>query len=347
MSARLYNQDLQPVPRFSRQWWPETLRTLAWVAVITLLIWVYADLHFTETRDVTVSLRVHVGEGNDVVLVTPADVVLQVRVDGNRHAIERLTARKLSYNAREMGAGTHPVDSVVLLKGLPDVRSAGVEVLSARPPTVEIGLETLRTVSAAVDLDLGDSPVDQVKIEPDHVDVLVPEPVAGRPVRVRTAPINLRDRSAGESVSLDNLELRPPDVPGARLKQQRTVKASFVVGQQAARKTFMVPIRVAQPREWVADNTWATYKLDAKDPLQWTREIAVAGPRIELDKLQPDQIDAYIVLTENDKKVLESWDEKTVRVKLLGDSGANTKLLEVVGPLPKVECRLVKRTAGP
>ena len=39
--------------RFSRPWWTEGFKTLLWVAVVTVLIWVYADMRFTDHRTLT------------------------------------------------------------------------------------------------------------------------------------------------------------------------------------------------------------------------------------------------------------------------------------------------------
>ena len=46
--TRLYS----PAPtRFSLGWWLDTLRSVFFTALIAMLIWVYADMEFTEDRD--------------------------------------------------------------------------------------------------------------------------------------------------------------------------------------------------------------------------------------------------------------------------------------------------------
>ena len=68
----------------------------------------------------------------------------------------------------------------------------------------------------------------------------------------------------------------PPGVTGASISPPR-VTVSFVVAQQAAPRRFTVTIGTVVPAEWLTGDTWSEYRLEKKDELEWTRQIAVTG----------------------------------------------------------------------
>ena len=78
--------------RFSRRWFYENFKTLLWVAAVTVLVWIYADLYFTDTRDLTGVLRIR-ADGEKLVLLSPQTIPLSFRVKGNRYAVDRFADR--------------------------------------------------------------------------------------------------------------------------------------------------------------------------------------------------------------------------------------------------------------
>ncbi len=55
--------------RFSRDWWISGARTLLWVAVVTILIWVYADMRFTDRRTLLATVRLSTAPGSQLTLM--------------------------------------------------------------------------------------------------------------------------------------------------------------------------------------------------------------------------------------------------------------------------------------
>lgn len=80
MSAKLAELEVPSPRRFSRGWWSQRLQTFGWVAVITLLIWVYADITKTEEDDIDLSVRLQVGSTGNMALLEPTGKVAIRRV---------------------------------------------------------------------------------------------------------------------------------------------------------------------------------------------------------------------------------------------------------------------------
>ena len=345
MCARLASYQLRPHRRFTRPWVLDQLRTAAWVAVITILIWVYADIYHTRERSVRATLEIHAGSADNVVLLSPAAVPLRLEVKGRRHAVDKFAGIRLSYDAaRELGPGRHAKQSVVdILRDLPAVRKAGVEIVTIQPEAIDIHLDTLvRIVGVRVKLDsAGGEPAD-VTIRPERVDLLIPAARAGEVntegLTISTETVDLRDKPAGEPIRMQ-VRLRRPDVAGCRLEPE-AVRVNFTVGQQVRQKEFTVTVRVQSPTSWLTDSTWSQYKLLVKDPLEWTKKLTVKGNRMDLDKLRAEDIEAYIILAEDDKRPMTSWLTRKVFVRLPEEIKAT------VGPVADVSFRLARQT-GP
>ena len=352
MIARRAAWQTTPPRRFSRRWFLDALRTAAWVAAITVLIWVYADIYFTKEDSATVTLRIHTDSDPDVALVAPyPDVKIQVhlKLRGRGYAVDQFGGMTLSYDAAKgREPGLYPkVDTAALLKSLPVVRNSGVEILSARPRAIPIHLEKLESIgTVAVRLDCINGQAVEVKLEPERVEVRVPSTLAEKyrkdKPEVVTRTADLADRPAGQRVTME-LALRRPDIPGCRLSH-RSVKAIFTVGHQPKRQQFTVPVTVLMPKNWLDDDTWSKYRLEAKPTETWMRTITVEGDPIDVDGLTAEKFRACIVLTEADKDRAREGAlpmPHEVNVEILQPS---VRLADE--KIPPVVCRLVKRS-GP
>ena len=103
--------------------------------------------------------------------------------------------------------------------------------------------------------------------------------------------------------------------------------------QPTDRKTLTVSVLALIPPAWTSDGTWEKYRLVGKTPMEWRKEITVSGSKKDLGKLKAADIDAYIVLREEDKKG-SSWWTGDVTVRLPAGQ------LKLVGEAPKVQYRL-------
>ena len=333
------------------------LRTFVWVAVITVLIWVYADIHFTAEEDISATLHILTGSADNIVLTSPNDASIRFRVKGKRNFIdrflERLSERKmmLPYDpARELGPGQHRERISEILTALPELRDLGLEIVWTRPRDIDIHLDRLIDIrDVPVKPDFSDVvPSGPVEVKPDRVCLRIPESqekniALPKQLTVPTKPITLGDDViAGDTKTVEVEVLPPPNISNASLIPNK-VTVTFKVGQRTDSKIFTVAVAVQSPMYWLTDGTWSKYELKAKPGENWTRQITVTGKSEDLEKLTLEKIQAYIVLTDSDLKPIGSWLPGDVKVQFPPD----LKVRLADEPVPPVSYRLEKRTAAP
>jgi len=323
MCARLASSEAPLPRRFSRPWFTDQLRNLAWVAAITCLVWVYADLHFTVTEDVKARLVITTASAaNPMVVMGPTEFRVSFRVKGNQHAITRLRNSRLEYDAAaELGPGVHRDLSTAAVLGRVDaLRDAPVKIMAVEEPeTITVTIEeTQRFAGVPVEPDyFGGEPGAPPRIAPDRVDLYVPVSQLGRVepdprLRVR---VDLTDYDPGEPVSRRFAVLPPARVAEAIVRPSEVV-VTLTVARQPARRKLTVAVDVQMPKDWLGGDFWGRYLLEGKDGrLEWTKDITVTGNRFDLEKLRPEDVRAYILLTEGDKRPVESWLERRVRIE--------------------------------
>lgn len=84
------NLPARGLPRFTRKWWIGGLYTFFWVAIITILVWTYADQEFTTDRELVVTVRLTTGDSTSHELKSADAHKITVQVQGNRDAVDRL-----------------------------------------------------------------------------------------------------------------------------------------------------------------------------------------------------------------------------------------------------------------
>ncbi|GAF97127.1 unnamed protein product, partial [marine sediment metagenome] len=85
--------DSLDVPRFSRRWWGGATRTLLPVMLVTTLIWVYADLEFTDTEEFSAKIRLTVGKTNGLELLSGSELAVTFTLRGNRSGLDAFRGR--------------------------------------------------------------------------------------------------------------------------------------------------------------------------------------------------------------------------------------------------------------
>ncbi len=354
MSAQRANSEKTHQRRLGREWLAGAVRTGLWVVIITVLIWVYADLQFTEERNVRATLQIHTGSSSNLVLVTPAeDVTVSFRVKGNRYSIDAFIARLASANwrlrydaARDLDPGSHVERTTDVLGRLIELREAGLQVVSANPRNFGVHLDRLELVeSVPVDVQFTGGEAEEPEVQPERVNLQVPASWLGEQnpsdLVMKTEPFDLSRYDLGANIRNVSVAVLPPrGVRGARLFPAR-VRVSCKVGWQSKRE-FNVRVDVEMPKVWLEDGTWNRYAIKYKPTEQWTRRITIHGNRIDLERLRQEQIKAYVELTEAAKNV-ESWEPAEVKVIL--PPGLKARLAPE--PIAPVEYRLEVRSSAP
>ena len=66
------------------------LRHLFWVVLVTLLIWVYADMEHTDTQTVTITLQLDSGDPSKLAILSSPTHTLSATLSGSKSSLEEL-----------------------------------------------------------------------------------------------------------------------------------------------------------------------------------------------------------------------------------------------------------------
>jgi hypothetical protein len=354
MAPREYPSADKPVD--ARQRYIQPLRTFFWVALITVLIWVYADMEFTETDELRATLRLNTEAAADLVLLPPREYSVEFVVRGNRHSIDRLklglqrnnfiVPYDVSKHASQPQFALSPAE---LLTEALDLTKEGLTVASTAPQVINVETDALITIpDVPIEFSYSGGRARNVSAKPATTDVRVARAkwqqtlddleARGEEPVLRTRQVDLRKVGTGPVTvnvlgEIDGTEVRP---------EADTVLVSFDVVELKDTYTFDVAVQVLSPPQWSQDGTWDTYVLEWKETADWTRTVTATGPQGDLEKLrdQPQKVQAYLVLTEQDKNPLSSWDQREVTFRFPPELD-----VELLGDPPTVWFRLSRREA--
>jgi hypothetical protein len=359
--ARHFYKSARP---FSRLWWSESLRTLMWVALVTVLIWVYADMEFTQEREFRVTVRITArAADNRVILVDgrlaeyrPQEGAFRVdqevafKLKGSSTALDQYAHRlKDRNNTIEYDLSTREPETIILPaeevinKGAEPAKS-GLSLVQTMPGALRIVLDELITVpNVPVKFQFtGGELASEPVLTPDVVSVRVArsqwekdKPAA--PV-IRTAPHRLTGETPAE------LTVRLESTIGAvqAIPSPASVKVQLKVQQLVETRAFKTFVNISMPPAWMEDGGIRNYALVRENAFDWSNlEVRLTGPKSELDALEklpkPEGLMAWIQLNDTDrvKTRQETWTMREVIIRL--PAGMN---LKVAGPLPKLQFRL-------
>ena len=144
----------------SRRWWLQGTKTFSWVALVTLLVWVYADMEYTDQEEFKATIRLTTDSDSGLVLVdeegttvSMLDTRLSFELRGNRKMLDRFK-RQLSADdggiikymvTGEYDPGPHEIDAAEIVKRARGLEGQGLTLLSTSKPTVEVFLDKLLT----------------------------------------------------------------------------------------------------------------------------------------------------------------------------------------------------------
>jgi len=353
MAARIAELRAPPPKRFSRQWYLDHAGTVAWTLIITVLVWVYADIHFTGKRKIDIKLRIENKSNKEMVVLDPRtpEVPIRVEIQGRRSALDRLEQQPtVSFDAARKfpRKGKYPVDTTDFLQELPAIRQSG-KVLAAQPETLTFETDEVRKLTdRKVRLELpGAVEPENVTIKPDRVTLYIPSSqVRQAPESIVASPDDVGSLPEGKPVTREVPLVKP--TPESHLEPPKVIATfTIIAGQRIRRREFVVPIRIQSPKQWLTDGTWDQYQFEEKPPPLTTVRIEVGGPQIQLDRLRPEDIDVFLTLTNEHKKPLGSWLSGQLQVEIRKVRDVDPSVLKVVGPLPEIQFKLVRTTPTP
>jgi len=348
MTRREYNPALEPEP-YSRGWWLRRTRNGAWVVLVTVLVWVYADAEFTDEAELNATVHLAPARPDRFVLLSRDRLRVTFKARGRRSSLERVERwlrqpeTVLSHHVAE---GRTALDIRAILNDEPGIVKEGVTVLSARPAVLRAQLDRrIYQADIPVKLEYTGAFPTEIAVDPIRMGLHVAESDWERIRRAEPEP-QLRTVSVDLQNVQDDVPFGAqvvPQIAGVPVEPERDrVSVRVKIAKLTEPKELAVPVQVVSPTVWAEDGTWRDYALKRQDPAEWRPRIQVSGTRKDLDQLQAGDVSAYVVLTEDDKKPV-SWLTRQVEIRL--PEALDLKLL---GQRPTVTFKLEKLPpAGP
>ncbi len=343
--------------RFSRQWWLGVGRNLLWIGVVTVLIWIYADMQHTDTEQITATVVLITEADKNMKILSKPDVQITFKVAGSRSQLDSFK-RKYANSAlpfdvsRDYKPGKNlAIPTLRIVRQTTEPEKFGLGVVSVWPDTitgVHMDRQVLKELPVAL-AHTGATLDGEPKIIPGKAELLVTE----------TAWAKIHKAELKPTIKTENLELEQVQ-PGAIVQKDlklvasvageqvvlvtETVNVTVKVAQRTDTKKLTVSVAVLAPPEWAEDDTWEKYVLVRKDKLEWHPTITVTGTKADLEKLEAvkKEVQAYIVLNEGHKEASDTPDTEEVQIRF--PQGLQ---LNLVGERPKVSFNLKPRSAVP
>ena len=339
--------------RFSKKWFLVGLRNLFWIVMVTALIWIYADMEFTDTATITAILKLNTGESQQLELLSIKEYSLKFEISGSKSSLEefqRELAAKgtvLSYDvSQNYKAGEKLIPSAELLEAATRLREKGVTIKNVQPRAIELDLDTImRKTGVPVELQATGAKF-EVLSAAQTVDIMVPasrwakieKKLGGKLPKLITKPVDLSSFQPGTTNKIKAEVLR--NIAGISVTPvPDTVTFDVQIIRTSTSKKILVSVQILTPAAWAEtkDTTWENYVLTRQAPADWRPELQIEGSPKDL---KPENVIAYIKLTDEDKRQT-SWNEREVIVSFPPKMN-----LKLIGSPPKLEFRLEKRKAA-
>ncbi|MFP4354348.1 MAG: YbbR-like domain-containing protein [Phycisphaerae bacterium] len=330
---KLYNQNYK---RFTRPWWTQNLRTLFWVAVVTILVWVYADIEFTDKMELQPRIQVHTGSSRHLTLMSGTETQVSFTISGSRSKLEtfrrelRDKGSVIRYDVSEKhGQGRHSVPVVDILNEVENLQREGITVVSVEPRELVFDVDEFVSRELPVEFVDTKGELARVEIDPARVSVRAPQSVWEEiekidPQRqvIQLEQIDLGNLQAGKEISRRlNLRQFVDTIPVRTDPEQVQVTLELESNREV--RELRVTVQVQSPPQWYeAGETWEKYRLERSPTSDWRPPVRVVGTKAALDNLEANQsekMNAYIVLGDKDRVAVESYLSREVQYKFDDD----------------------------
>lgn len=263
------------------------LKLVAFLLALTVFILVHSDRD--AMQPVTVPLR-YVAPPEGLTLVSEPPTAVRVTVKGSRRRLKRLDESEIDPILVTLTNTGEFVFQPKMVQGLP----SGVEVATITPPSISLVYERSTAKKVPIRPRVVGSPapgfrLEEVQVEPVEVEIRGAESALTKTHELMTQPISV---AGAREVMVENVPLDVPPFPvevvtGEEARPPQQVEVRVIAQVSAAQGSLELP---AVPVEIVGAN--ATGWTTAPTAVQAT----LRGPRLSLEKLQPDAIRAQVEL---------------------------------------------------
>jgi hypothetical protein len=295
--------------------WRERLKTGLIVVLLTGLIWFFADQADLDSKTVSLHLGIQPpGAGYIVMAQEPEVLELSVTFRAPRGVIreieQELRTRLLNATfVPDKPAGdarfVHlTFESMKVVPQLDEIRQRGLTIVSVRPATFSVDLDTMVRRPMRIKPEFGELVVDEPREEPRPatVDVIMPSTMADE-LSGDTLPVDVTsyaDTSLPDKAQRKTVELRwRRNDPRAKFVhfEPASFDIRFRLKDTAARRTLTsVPVSFSATPEVLS-----RYTPIAVDKAEFLQDITVAGPRQIVDSLSPGDISLIVQVYGSDE----------------------------------------------
>jgi hypothetical protein len=287
-----------------RGWFPSgeqfvnVLKTLIWVAPLTLLIWIYAEREQTVTvSGVTFPVDVRtVDPDRWVMLRSPADKNIIVELSGPRAMVDRVrdllqpkpdAPPVLVHVDPQLATGGQELLTVAQINNHHVFRNNGITVKSAQPPYLRVDIDTYveREVPVRVPPDVAGLLGDQTRFAPDRVRLRAPKHLIDAADEEKTPLVVYADLGKREELRTKTGVQKLEGVPVYWSRRESvtlapvTVTATLDIKQRDVEWTIpSVTIFKESPAKF-EDAYVVDYEAQIKN-------VAVTGPPEQIEKLK-------------------------------------------------------------
>jgi diadenylate cyclase len=323
-----------------------TLWRLAVVVPLTLMIWIVAaQWTQADSSPVTVQIAVRTSDPQRVVdILEPRTGLFQVVFRGTARAVEGMRDYTSANPLRvDWVVERHPLgrdrrSARELLDGLAAIRARGLSVRAVYPEYVEYMVQELVTVAMPVVADSGSTRLENVRCEPDQVQVTLRRGDLDQLLptdRAVLAPLEdrLKGAEAGQTFTFRGVRLadRIKGLPVLGMQPKEVSVSLRIVEQRITRRIGPIPVRYE-----VSPEILERYDIVRVDPQEWLVEVEVEGDERSVSALDPQKVRAYVTIPSD-----------LLTVQPVYRPEVEFELPEGVTPLkrPTVQLKLIPRVA--
>jgi len=297
------------IRKFSGTWWFQCMHTFFWVTMITILVWIYADVKYTDQIELTAKLELTTGESQKTLDSKP-DHSIAFTLTGAKAALERFktsliqrdSVLKLDVSPDFTPGEDYTVETRELLEKAAGLQKLGIIIKNIRPANIAVRLDSLITIPDIVvqldyhGADLVDKPL------PQKVSILVLQrnwdkilaALNGAPPVLKTQQVDLKDYPRGVQEIPETIV---PMIENIHVSKVEPEKVTFKINISNPNETKKIRVRVQilVPPSWeeAKNSTWKEYELVRKPASNWEPDLQITG--LQKDLL-PENIFAFIRL---------------------------------------------------
>lgn len=284
----------------------ERVKTILLVAIITVLVWVFAEAESLTSKTVRaeVALEVEIGSTRVFELIDARAWRdrLDITLEGPTAAVadaESILRRPIRLRPGMDGFPTDPgeqaVDLFTAMRAWPELRDKGVTISRVDPPTVRVRVDQLAEREIQITPDLPGSALEgTAEVKPRSARLFATEAEfkqlgSGATAIARVSPESLGKLVPGRKEVISNVALTLPDALAAsrwaRL-EPKTVEVTATVRSRSATYTIpSVPVSLV-----LAPGEFQRWDINIPDEDRFVSDVTVTGPTETVDAIRQGSV---------------------------------------------------------